>query len=121
MDLSTTYMGLKLANPLVPSASPLTMDLDTLRKLEDAGASAEKLLDIFFRHGVFGGVDDLYASQANAVFDSFGLDPLAGTQQDYMGVAQASYLLCGLEDSDVLTFWKNDAFAGLDCPCRNFL
>lgn len=47
MDLSTTYMGLKLANPLVPSASPLTMDLDTLRQLEDAGASAVVLGSLF--------------------------------------------------------------------------
>ena len=47
MDLSTTYMGLKLANPLVPSASPLTMNLDSLRRLEDAGASAVVLGSLF--------------------------------------------------------------------------
>ena len=40
MDLSTTYLGLKLKNPLVPSASPLSRELGTLRQLEDAGASA---------------------------------------------------------------------------------
>lgn len=38
MDLSTTYMGFKLAHPLVPGASPLVDDLDTVKKLEDAGA-----------------------------------------------------------------------------------
>lgn len=47
MDLTTTYMGLKLKNPLVPSASPLTAELDTLRKLEDAGAAAVVLPSIF--------------------------------------------------------------------------
>ena len=47
MDLSTTYMGLKLANPLVPSSSPLTMDLDSLRRLEDAGAGAVVLGSLF--------------------------------------------------------------------------
>ena len=40
MDLTTTYMGLKLKNPIVPSASPLTHSLDTVKSLEDAGAAA---------------------------------------------------------------------------------
>jgi dihydroorotate dehydrogenase (fumarate) len=39
-DLSTTYLGLKLRTPLVSSASPLTQDIDSIRHLEDAGASA---------------------------------------------------------------------------------
>ncbi len=38
MDLSTTYLGLTLANPLIAGASPLVDDLDTVRQLEDAGA-----------------------------------------------------------------------------------
>jgi dihydroorotate dehydrogenase (fumarate) len=40
LDLSTTYLGLKLHTPLVSSASPLTQDIDSIRRLEDAGASA---------------------------------------------------------------------------------
>lgn len=40
VDLSTTYLGLKLKNPLVAAASPLTGKLDTLQQLEEAGASA---------------------------------------------------------------------------------
>jgi len=47
MDLSTTYMGLKLKNPLVPSASPLSKDLATIKRLEDAGASAVVLYSLF--------------------------------------------------------------------------
>ena len=39
-DLSTKYLGLKLKNPLVASAGPLTRELDNLRRMEDAGASA---------------------------------------------------------------------------------
>jgi dihydroorotate dehydrogenase (fumarate) len=39
-DLSTTYLGLKLKNPLVASASPLTENPDNIRALEDAGAAA---------------------------------------------------------------------------------
>jgi len=40
MDLSTEYMGLKLKNPLVVSASPLSEKISNFRKLEDLGASA---------------------------------------------------------------------------------
>ncbi len=47
IDLSTEYLGLKLANPLVPSSSPLTGSLDSAKKLEDAGASALVLPSLF--------------------------------------------------------------------------
>lgn len=47
MDLSTTYLGLKLRTPLVPAASPLTEELDTIRQMEDAGASAIVLHSLF--------------------------------------------------------------------------
>ena len=46
-DLSTEYLGLQLANPLVPSASPLSRDLDTARRLEDAGAAALVMHSLF--------------------------------------------------------------------------
>jgi dihydroorotate dehydrogenase (fumarate) len=47
MDLRTTYMGLELRNPLVPSSSPLTQDLDKCRQLEDAGAAAVVVHSLF--------------------------------------------------------------------------
>jgi dihydroorotate dehydrogenase (fumarate) len=47
MDLSTTYLGLRLRTPLVPSASPLSEDLGTIRRLEDMGASAIVLGSLF--------------------------------------------------------------------------
>jgi dihydroorotate dehydrogenase (fumarate) len=47
MDLSTTYMGFELANPLIPGASPLVDDLDTVRRLEDAGAPLIVLHSLF--------------------------------------------------------------------------
>lgn len=47
MDLGTDYLGLQLANPLVPSASPLSRDLDMARRLEDAGASAIVMYSLF--------------------------------------------------------------------------
>ena len=46
-DLSTTYLGLKLRSPLVVSASPLSRDLDGIRRLEEAGASAVVLYSLF--------------------------------------------------------------------------
>ena len=47
IDLSTTYLGLKLKNPLVASASPLCEDVGNVRRLEDAGASAVVLHSLF--------------------------------------------------------------------------
>lgn len=47
MNLTTTYMGLELANPLMPGASPLADNLDTARRLEDAGASAIVMRSLF--------------------------------------------------------------------------
>jgi dihydroorotate dehydrogenase (fumarate) len=47
MDLATRYMGLQLKNPLMASASPLTGELDSLRRLEDAGAAALVLPSLF--------------------------------------------------------------------------
>ena len=47
IDLSTEYLGLQLANPLVPSSSPLTGELDSVKKLEDAGAAAIVLPSLF--------------------------------------------------------------------------
>jgi dihydroorotate dehydrogenase (fumarate) len=47
MDLRTTYLGLALKNPLVPSASPLSRSLDTARQLEDAGAAALVMYSLF--------------------------------------------------------------------------
>jgi dihydroorotate dehydrogenase (fumarate) len=47
MDLTTTYLGLKLRTPLVCSASPLSETLDGIRRMEDAGASAVVLSSLF--------------------------------------------------------------------------
>jgi dihydroorotate dehydrogenase (fumarate) len=47
VDLTTNYVGLKLANPLVPSASPLSKDVDSAKRVEDAGASALVMYSLF--------------------------------------------------------------------------
>ncbi len=47
MNLETKYLGLKLKSPLVPSASPLSKDLSTVKRLEDAGAAAIVMYSLF--------------------------------------------------------------------------
>lgn len=47
MNLATNYMGLSLKNPIVPSASPISENVDNIRKLADAGASAVVMFSIF--------------------------------------------------------------------------
>jgi dihydroorotate dehydrogenase (fumarate) len=47
IDLTTTYLGLKLAHPVIPSASPLTRNLDGIRRLEDACAPAIVMHSLF--------------------------------------------------------------------------
>jgi dihydroorotate dehydrogenase (fumarate) len=46
-DLTTRYLGLNLRTPLVASASPLSQEIDSIRHLEDAGASAIVLYSLF--------------------------------------------------------------------------
>jgi dihydroorotate dehydrogenase (fumarate) len=47
MDLTTTYLGLKLKNPIVPSSSPLSRNLSSLKRMEDSGAAAIVLHSLF--------------------------------------------------------------------------
>ena len=47
MDLSTQYMGLTLKNPVVASSSPLSRSIDSIRRLEDAGAAAVVMYSLF--------------------------------------------------------------------------
>ena len=48
MNLSTTYLGLKLRSPLVPSAAqPLTENVDNIKRMEDAGAAAVVMHSLF--------------------------------------------------------------------------
>ncbi len=47
MDLKTSYLGLDLKNPIVPSAGPLSKEVDTVKQMEDAGAAAVVLYSLF--------------------------------------------------------------------------
>ena len=62
MNLNTTYLGKALPHPLIVGAGPLTDDLDTVRELEDAGASALVLRSLF--------EEEITGEQMNAFFSS---------------------------------------------------
>ena len=62
MNLNTTYLGQALPHPLIVGAGPLTDDLDTVRELEDAGASALVLRSLF--------EEEITGEQMNAFFSS---------------------------------------------------
>jgi dihydroorotate dehydrogenase (fumarate) len=69
MNLSTTYMGLNLTSPLVPSSSPLCSELDNLKRMDDAGAGAIVLHSLFeeqIRHDT--GELDFYLQQGTERF-----------------------------------------------------
>lgn len=88
MKLATTYLGLKLRTPLVPSASPLSENLDNIKRMEDAGASAVVFHSLFeeqlrpgnhrIRHGSGNGGE--FSSDALADYSGepdFQIDPEA--------------------------------------------
>lgn len=47
MDITTTYLGLKLKSPIVTSAGPVSQDISDIREIEDAGAGAVVLYSLF--------------------------------------------------------------------------
>ncbi len=47
MNLNTRYLGLELPHPFMPGASPMSLDIDTVRRLEDAGAAAIVMNSLF--------------------------------------------------------------------------
>lgn len=68
-DLSTTYLGLNLKNPLVASASPLSKKIDKARKLEEAGISAIVMYSLFEEQIIHESLElDHYLSRATNAF-----------------------------------------------------
>lgn len=68
MDLTTQYLGMTLKHPFMPGASPLAHDLDKVRRLEDAGASAIVVYSLFEEQIVH---EQLATSRAEYADDSF--------------------------------------------------
>jgi dihydroorotate dehydrogenase (fumarate) len=81
VDLSTTYLGLKLKNPLVASASPLSEKVETVRKLEEAGIAAIVMYSLFEEQVIHESLELdhflFYGSESSAEIDSFY--PQSGT------------------------------------------
>ena len=96
-DLTTRYLGMDLASPLVPSASPLTGDIDTLHALVEAGAAAVVLPSVFEEQIVHdalvvAGITDLGA-ELSPEFTGGQLPPMeaynTGTEAYLGGIARA--------------------------------
>ena len=79
IDLSTSYLGLRLAHPFMPGASPMVDNLDTVKKLEDAGASAIILHSLFEEQIEMDwrGVDSLMLSHEESVAEAVSYFPKA--------------------------------------------
>lgn len=78
MDLSTQYLGLPLRNPVIAGASPLSRDVSTVRRMEDAGVAAVVLFSLFeeeIHHGEL-------------------------TNEHYAGVSDEGHSLAGFPDHD---------------------
>jgi dihydroorotate dehydrogenase (fumarate) len=90
VDLSTTYLGLNLANPLVASASPLSKKIDKARRLEDAGISAIVMYSLFEEQIVHESLEqDHYLSRTtNAFSEALSLLPDGGLY----GVSPEKYI-----------------------------
>ncbi|MCB9697027.1 MAG: dihydroorotate dehydrogenase-like protein [Alphaproteobacteria bacterium] len=73
MDLSTPFMGMRIRNPLVVGASPLSDDLDACRRLEDAGVGAIVMRSLFMeqiereRQALMDHADDVHDAHAEAL------------------------------------------------------
>jgi dihydroorotate dehydrogenase (fumarate) len=80
VDLSTTYLGLKLKNPLVASASPLSEKVETVKELEQAGIAAIVMYSLFEEQIIHESLELdhflFYGSESSAEIDSFY--PLSG-------------------------------------------
>src|SRR5574338_1724943 len=96
-DLSTTYLGLNLKNPLVASASPLSKKIERARRLEDAGIAAIVMYSLFEEQIIRESLElDHYLSRgANAFPEAMSYLPDGGLY----GVSPERYLnqLAGLK------------------------
>jgi len=69
VDLTTTYLGLQLKNPLVASASPLSEKVETAQRLEEAGIAAIVMYSLFEEQIIHESLElDHYLSQGTETF-----------------------------------------------------
>lgn len=86
MNLSTTYLGMRLPHPLVVGAGPLGDDLDTVKQLEDAGAAAIVLRSLYEEEITGEQMNDFYNIESHnesfAEATSYSPDPLLALGPD---------------------------------------
>jgi len=77
MTLRTNYLGMALKNPIVASSSPLSHNVDSIRRLEDAGASAVVMYSLFEEQITFDSfyVDHYLTSGTNSFAESLSYFP----------------------------------------------
>jgi dihydroorotate dehydrogenase (fumarate) len=77
MTLATNYLGLTLKNPIVASSSPLSHNVDSIRRLEDAGAAAVVMYSLFEEQITFDSfyVDYYLTSGTNSYAESLSYFP----------------------------------------------
>jgi Dihydroorotate dehydrogenase len=81
MSLTTNYLGLVLRNPIVASSSPLSHTVDSIKRLEDAGASAVVMYSLFEEQITFDSfyVDHYLRSNADSFAESLSYFPEMNT------------------------------------------
>ena len=77
MSLATNYLGLVLKNPIVASSSPLSHTVDSIRRLEDAGAAAVVMYSLFEEQITFDSfyIDHYLRSNVNSFSESLNFFP----------------------------------------------
>jgi len=65
MSLATRYLGIALPHPLIVGSSPLTDDIDDVRRLEDAGAAALVLRALYEEEITGEQMDDFFNSESH--------------------------------------------------------
>ena len=77
MDTSTSYLGRRLPHPFIAGASPLGWDLDMIKRLEDAGASAIVLPSLFEEQVTLARAGRIHGMDAEEFADRLGVYPAA--------------------------------------------
>ena len=77
MTLTTNYLGLPLKNPIVASSSPLSHTVDSIQRLEDAGASAVVMYSLFEEQITFDSlyIDHYLSKNTNSFAESLNYFP----------------------------------------------
>ena len=90
MSLSTNYLGLPLKNPIVASSSPLSHTIDSIQRLEDAGAGAVVMYSLFEEQITFESlyVDHYLRNNTNSYAESLNYFP----EMDHYNVWPDEYL-----------------------------